>query len=244
VNEWITSYARGNALSHLCIAVVTFLFLGSVAVIISAICTGIENKLFQLDLCMASTCLSYAQEQYKGVLSLAASIGQFVVGFATVGGIAIALLGYINSANATMFGNHVANTKVFVEYMTLEISKRSRISLASVDIYFIYSLMFAGSASGEMKVSDDYKKKVMEIRKLIEASNALVTAPNPEGFSYKKHQARLIRCLEELGFKVTPQPRIDFYEVEGEVFELLDSLNHVFGGGSNRIEKLPARHYR
>ncbi|MBN8887845.1 MAG: retron Ec48 family effector membrane protein [Rudaea sp.] len=237
------NWIRRRGLQTLFFSLAVVISLGLLLSIISVSWTVFNKSLWRQSFCLSSDCIKSTKDLFAGSIDVLDVFSKISAWIATVGGIVVALLSYINSTAATAFGNHVSHSKIFYDYLTAEIGKRDRLNLSSVDIYRIYALAFENSRLGVMQVSMKYRGRMRGVAKVIDDSNALIQSASVDGFRFKDHQHRLIIALADLGIKLTTQPRIDFFEVEEEVFGLLDALNNVFCS-EDPIGPLPQRNYR
>jgi len=164
------------------------------------------------------------------------------VGIATIGGIFVALSSYLTTAGATAFGNHIAHLAVFQSYLSTEVAKRHRISAASLDAFYWYSLIFPDAGLGRLSVSSKYELIVASLRDVIELSNRQAATAREGSFRYVPHQDRVVVALRSFGIKVERQPRVAFFEIEDEVFSLIRAVNFAFCGTSSKCN-LPNRIY-
>lgn len=242
MNE-VTMWIRTNGLWALLWGLGGVVVVGLLLAAVSTVWTIVVERAWVQDFCLASACIEYTATFFSGSIQIVAFFSKLAVWIATVGGIVVALLNYINSTSATAFGNHVSHSKIFYDYLSAEIVKRERIRPVNVDIYRMYALAFNSSRLGVMRVSDEYRACIEEISDVISASNTRMSAGSIQGFQFKDHQHRLIAALRKVGVSLTTQPRVDFFEVEEEVFGLLDAINHVFCA-EFPIDRLPKREYR
>jgi len=239
----IVTWIRIRGLQTLLISLACVAAVGLVLSIVSALWTVLDKTLWKESFCLSSDCIQSAKDKFAGSISIVDLFSKIGVWIATVGGIVIALLNYINSTAATALGNHVSHSRIFYDYLTSEIAKRDRLRPSNIDIYRIYALAFDNSRLGVMKVSSNYRAKMNDLAVVIDSSNELMRSATVDGFRFRDHQHRLITVLADLGIKLTTQPRIDFFEVEEEVFGLLDAINHVFCA-EEPVDRLPQRNYR
>jgi hypothetical protein len=192
--------------------------------------------------CITSTCVGQWLEMVEHPLVIAKGTSDFLVALATVGGIVVALLTYFSSVNNSALANHITHYTTFQTYISSEIAKRNRISASSIDIFYWYNSIFSQSRSGNMIVSGEYLKYIVELGALIEHSNALVASAKTQMFRFKPHQERMIGKFKEIGVDISLQPRLEFYEIEDQLFSLVSSINQAFCSTSKPIQ-LPKRIY-
>jgi len=225
IKEWQRDY-------YSLFRLVTFLLIIAVAGFLVAITvflvTGWQEGVFALGSCFSSACVKNAVEYYSGALLIFKETLNLLVMVATIGGIIVALLSYLNTSGATALSNHISHFSVFQSYIVNEISKRDRISPASVDTLFWYNVIFSNSRSGRTTISPSYIDAVNQLNGEIIFSNNQATSVANGTFRYKPHQERVIQALQAFGIKLTHQPRNDFYEIEMQVFSLIMCVNSSF----------------
>lgn len=218
------------------IAVVGLVFSVSIFLI-----TGFSGE-FSRSLCLTNGCVKSFLELFdQSFLMLSATLN-LLVGITTVGGIIVALMSYLNSASATALSNHISHYSIFQNYIALEISKRNRISSASVDVFVWYNLIFSNSRIGRTTISDEYCHVISALNNEISFSNEQAINAIQGSFRYMPHQKRIIDSLKDLGIELGHQPRNEFYEVEDQIFSLISSLNKSFCY-SDKVPVLLKRNY-
>jgi hypothetical protein len=165
---------------------------------------------------------------YRYAFNVLAGTVAFLVAIATVGGIFVALASYLAATGASAFGNHISHLSIFQSYLNSEIAKRGRVSPASLDSFLWYTLIFPRAGAGNMLVSDLYKDIVAQLRSEIEKSNAQASNARSGSFRYVDHQNRVIEALARFGIKLSRQPRVEFFEIEDEIFSLIRAVNFAF----------------
>lgn len=231
------------SLRVLLICLITIISLGTLLFLISFIATGIQESFFSRKFCFHNTCiLNFTNGYSQSILILQATF--VLLGLvASIGGIVVALLGYTNSVSVSALGNHISHFKIFQEYLSYEITKRDRLSASSFDIFKWYNIIFNKSRSGSTSISQDYCDLIKKINSAISESNTACTQAKSGSFSYVKHQNNITTLLRDFGIMHPRLPRNDYYEVEDQVFELIDNINREFCYSSS-IELLEKRLYR
>lgn len=167
-------------------------------------------------------------KEFEYSFTIAKATLDFLVAVATIGGIIVALLSYLNSSSAAALSNHIAHFSIFQNYVSNEVVKRDRISPTSVDHLVWYNLIFSTSRSGKTDVSDTYINFVKDLNALIANSNSQAERAHEGSFRYKTHQERIKPYLKKAGIDVPFSPRNDFFEMEGQLFSLIDRVNQSF----------------
>lgn len=178
--------------------------------------------------CLTNVCIKNWSDAHEYPLAIAKATSDFLVAIATAGGIVVALLSYFSSVGNAALANHISHYSTFQSYLNSEISKRNRISPASIDTFLWYNLIFPESKDGRMLVSQEYKKFLHELNDALTLSNNQVAKVTEESFRYKPHQERVQAHLRKAGIEISLQPRIEFYEIEGQVFSLIACVNKAF----------------
>lgn len=182
--------------------------------------------------CLSEACLDRAYQHFPNLIGLNAWL-------LTTSAVIVAVLSLrVNVSNlktnrkTSLFNNHIGNFKFFSEHIMRYISTRSHVNSKDVDISYLYYLMFPESTSGFYDVSKEYSNIVSRIRKyLITTSNS---SKNSGPFDYRTHQNRMIKELGSLGISVVNMHKKDFFLVERELFDLIDSVTKTFTGLSNK----------
>lgn len=210
--------------------------------LITTVYTGIKDGFFSLPLCFHKECVKSVITEFEYSFTIAKATLDFLVAVATIGGIIVALLSYLNSSSTAALTNHIAHFSIFQNYIINEIAKRDRISPASVDNLVWYNLIFSTSRSGKTDVSERYIKFVKELNVLIGQSNVQAERAHHGSFRYKPHQEKIIPQLKKAGIDVSFLPRNDFFEMEGQLFSLINRVNQSFCY-SNSVPLLEERRY-
>lgn len=201
------------------------------------------EELGSAPICLRSNCVAYAKETFAGSIALLNFTGQITMLIATVGGILIALFSFFHTSRVSAFGNHVSHISIFSAYLVYEVSKRDRISPESVDIYGLYALMFSKSRGGSMELSREYIDRFRELASVIDESNMVYRSKGAGTFNLRVHQAKLKKALASLKIKCEiTHHRVDFMEIEAQIFDLIDSISVVFCA-DRRVARLPPRAY-
>lgn len=219
---------RKFSIGSLIYVLASIALIGYVSSIISFIATGYKAEIYHHSICLANDCVKYWSETFEYPLLIAKATSDLLVAFATAGGIVIALLSYIASVSTSALANHISHYAIFQEYLINEISKRDRISLASIDILSWYNHIFSSSRTGIMTVSKEYFAYIEKLNGQIAASNDQAKKAKDGEFRYKPHQEKIKYILAETGIVVEFQPRNDFYEIEGQIFSLINGINRSF----------------
>jgi hypothetical protein len=190
--------------------------------------TGLAEAVFSKEFCITNTCVEHALTLYSQSLLLLKETFNLLVTLATVGGIIVALLSYLNSVGATALSNHISHFSIFQSYLSNEISKRDRLSASSIDTFLWYNAIFFKSRSGLTTISPEYVSLINSINNEITKSNLQAEKIVDGSFRYRPHQERIIQSLKNIGIALTHQPRNEFYEIEDQLFSLIITVNKSF----------------
>jgi len=196
--------------------------------LITLVSTGLKDGFFSLPLCFHKECMESIITEFKYSFTIAKATLDFMVSIAIIGGIIVSLLSYLNSSSTAALTNHIAHFSIFQNYVINEVVKLDRISPSSVDTLLWYNLIFSTSRNGKTDVSEVYINFVKELNNLITNSNAQAERAHEGSFRYKPHQERIKPQLKKAGIEVFFSPRNDFFEMEGQLYSLINRVNQSF----------------
>lgn len=202
-----------------------------------------SDEIYRLPICFSNKCFGRFYEHFSAAFAIAKSTLDLIVVVATVGAIFVGLLSYLSALRSSHFTNHVSHLTLFQSFFVEEVRKRDLLSLSSFDTHKIYGLIYGGSRKGDMTISDAYYLFIDSVNKVIGESNFKSFKASKGPFIYKEHQSRMIKALILIGFDLQFMPKKDFYEIEVQVFSLIDAISNSFCGGDPRA-KLHDRIYR
>lgn len=240
-NKFKEVWGRYPFLNFLVAGLLLIAALGVLFSVSTLLVTGIDGE-FARPLCFNNGCIKKFLEIFDQSFLILSATLSLLVGITTIGGIIVALMSYLNSANATALANHISHFTIFQNYVAAEISKRNRISPASVDTFVWYNLIFSNSRTGRTSISDEYCNVISALNNEIFFSNEQARSASQGSFRYMPHQKRIIDSLSGLGIVLSHQPRNEFYEIEDQIFALISSLNKSFCY-SNKVPDLLKRNY-
>lgn len=240
-NKFKEIWGRYPFLNFLIAGLLLIAALGVLFSVSTLLVTGIDGE-FARPLCFNNGCIKKFLEIFDQSFLILSATLSLLVGITTIGGIIVALMSYLNSANATALANHISHFTIFQNYVAAEISKRNRISPASVDTFVWYNLIFSNSRTGRTSISDEYCNVISALNNEIFFSNEQARSASQGSFRYMPHQKRIIDSLSGLGIVLSHQPRNEFYEIEDQIFALISSLNKSFCY-SNKVPDLLKRNY-
>ncbi|UJB18504.1 MULTISPECIES: retron Ec48 family effector membrane protein [Lysobacter] len=228
LNKWSLQTSLPKSFIVLACILAVVAFIGCAFAIVIFLVTGFYDSAFDRALCLKNSCIEEASKIYSQVIAIIGSTVSLLAAIATIGGILLALLSYLNSVSVSALGNHISHFTVFQAYLMAEISKRQLVSPRSIDIYKWYRTIFDKSRLGITTVSEQYIACVENVAGEIKKSNGYSRDAKGGSFRYVDHQERMIKALVLIGIQLERNPRTDFFQVEREVFELIGSVNAAF----------------
>ncbi|MCU7994115.1 retron Ec48 family effector membrane protein [Shewanella glacialipiscicola] len=207
-----------------------------------AFCTYKLNLdgLTERNLCFAAKCFSTLFNSLAGTMELIDFLIKIVVAIVTVYGVYFALINYINSIQTSKTNIHLTHMSTFKEYILFELDGSKQLNKESFDVFKWYNFIFSNSRGGSIDVSNDYISMIKSLNNEIKLSNNTFRTRD---FPYIKHQKRIISQLGKIGIKLSLMPRNDFYEVEKQLFNLIEKVNEEYCSMKGE-GKLFKRNYR
>ncbi|EMX8466543.1 retron Ec48 family effector membrane protein [Serratia marcescens] len=227
--------------SSLSAFIFSFLFLAVFFIIIigcSFNATMISKGFYKLDFCLRSDCITFIENNMQGTIKLAQVLGWGLTLFTGFSAAYIALKTYVSGVKNSNITNHISHINMFRDFVKLEIDKRKRISPASIDIYYWYSSIFPSSKKGDLGFCLEYLNNIGEVGEVIKESNNEITSLSGD-YIYKVHQMKIISSLSKIGVVLNRGPKNIFIEIEGEILELIDSVNSTFVSGHDSLCSIP-----
>lgn len=206
--------------------------------------TGFQGQLFDLNFCFTNKCVELFYEQASTAISVSKATGALILGIFAFGSFNIACKNYISSKKASNSNIHISNVSVFLKYVGEEINKRDKLQHSTFDLLKWYNAIYPDSQEGQLKISDKYIDILKEISNLIQKSNSLFISPTSKEFKYTEHQVEAIKHYQRIGITLHIMPRLDFYEVESQIINLIETINTSFCYIDNDKSFIPDRQYR
>lgn len=186
------------------------------------------------NLCLKSDCIVNFEQNFPGTLQLLRFGMSLIWIFVLVSGVSIALNNYLVSVRSSALSSHISHMAMFKNYVDDELMKFDTLGAKRINVFVWYSLAFPHSRDGDIKVSSSYLNTIKDIDNKIHETNNLISLPKGE-YGYRKHQERMISVISQIGVDLKFMPRNDFYNVELELFMLIDSVNQTFSGDATRL---------
>ncbi|HBF46184.1 MAG TPA: hypothetical protein DDW91_06790 [Shewanella frigidimarina] len=214
-----------------------YLLVSLVIVIFTLIFSLGNEGLYSQEICWTFKCVNNVFIAVSGTVSIIDLLLKILVAFVTVFGVIHALNNYLSSIDASRSNIHLTHLNTFKNYLTSEVDVHNGLKIKNFNTFKWYNIAFPGSNIGKLEIGDDYKKLIDDINHQVKISNDMVSSITPKGFDYKEHQTRIISVLAKVGIKLPRLPRNDFYELEGEIFYLINKVNQEFCFINNKIFK-------
>lgn len=236
-------YQNHFGVSIIATAALITLLIGTAFAAITLGITFSHEKLYLKELCFHNKCISNWLEFNSSTFKILGATGTLIAGLVTIGGILVAIASYQNSVKTSDFTNHLSHITIFTTYIHNEIDKRSRLAKSEIDTLKWYNYIYTSAETGIFEISENYKTLIQQIDSQIIESNQIYSEANPEIFSYKKHQTKTIEIMANIGISMHRLPRLDFYEAEGQILDLISTVNQSF---CRRVawEKFKERSYK
>lgn len=215
---------------------VAILFFGIVVSSFSAVAVMISDDRLSYSFCLRNECLNNVADYYSAPIAIFGFFVDVLVFVATVGGIFVALMSYLGSTETSKFTNHISHLSLFQEFFVGEVNKRDRLSISSFDVHGVYSMIFPGSKDGVFVPGGSYSCFLGRVNNAIDESNRKFKTGAVPPFSYQQHQTAMIACFGMIGFSLQHMPKLDFFEIESQILDLLETINKSFLGGDKSLE--------
>jgi len=187
-----------------------------------------KEKLYSQDFCLSYECIDTVLVAISSVVSLIDLSLKILVASVTIFGVYHALNNYLSSIDAARSNIHLTHLNTFKNYLISEVESHDRLKIKSFNIFKWYNTAFPLSNKGKLGIGDSYKKWIDEVNLQVKMSNDIVNGTTPKRFNYKEHQTRIISVSAKIGIKLPRLPRNDFYELESEIFALINKVNQEF----------------
>jgi hypothetical protein len=202
----------------------------------------LDSGVYYAEFCLNTKCFKELFSSFADVIPLFSFLLNTLLAVVTIFGVTAALKSYLNTTNTARLNVHLIHLNTFKEYILLELEVEPRISKKSVDILKWYNIAFPYSRDGSLVVGEAYIVLIDEIKSEIGLSNNIFTGANISVFKYNEHQSRIISTLSSLGVHVSRMPKKDFFEIESEIFNLINKVNKELCL-LDSIHSLPKRDY-
>jgi hypothetical protein len=201
------------------------------------------GNIYSSNICNSAECVEKFSKSYFGAFSWYASWLSVSYNITTILGVAIAVLTYYKNQQSQAISSHFSNVDLFKNYVSEEISKSDWLSIASFDLMKWYLSIYPESKAGNMQCSEEYTKNINELEKCITDSNIGIYDKKKIGYQFSKHQQNIKKIFRSLGIRVKETNRLSFYEIEGEILNLIEKVNSTFPS-SEGFNKFSVRSYK
>lgn len=193
--------------------------------------------------CTNATCVEAYAESYLSPFVWYSSWLGVLYNIATISGVSIAVLTYYKTTQSQAISNHFSNVDLFKNYISEEVSKKDWLSIASFDLMAWYLKIYPNSKLGDMDCSIDYVNVINEMGECISKSNNGNYSGKKIGYQFSLHQKAVKKIYKSIGISVKETNRLSFYEIEGEILDLIDKVNKTFPN-MQKFNKFPIRTYK
>lgn len=200
-----------------------------------------SNRLYERGFCLSSKCLDSFAKEVSGITLYFQAFGYIMTTFVTVFGVIIALMTYYSGVKNNNNSNYTAHLTMFREFSSSELSKRTSIYPEGINLFRWYKVMFPKAKDGDISVSEHYLAIMNDILGVINEANAHITDENKD-YKYKTHQRKMILVLHEIGIRISNGPKNTFIDIEGQVFEYIDTVNLSFSHQVVELSKVERKY--
>ena len=201
------------------------------------------REIYVLNFCTNTKCVEDFSTTYLGAFSWYGNWLSASYNVTTILGVAIAVLTYHKTKQSQAISNHFSNVDLFKNYTSEEISKSEWLSIASFDLMVWYLKIYPESKLGNMQCSSEYIENINALAKCISDSNDGTYNQKKLGYQFSTHQKSVNKIYRSLGIKIKETNRLSFYEIEGEILNLIDKVNKTFPN-LQKFTKFPTRSYK
>lgn len=205
-----------------------FLLIPFLIILIYVLCIFPWRELFADSFCFSVSCVERISKNYLSPFSWYSSWLAVLYNITTILGVAIAVLTYYSNVQSQAISNHFSNVDLFKNYVEEEILKRDWLSVASFDLMVWYLAIYPDSKKGDMKCSPNYRELINEINSTIRKSNQGIYDGKIVGYRFVKHQKISNVLYRKIGIKIKETNRLSYYEVEGQLLDLIECVNSSF----------------
>lgn len=200
-----------------------------------------DKKLYEKSFCLSSQCLDNFAKEVSGITLYFQAFGWLMTTFVTVFGVIIALMTYYSGIKNSNNSNYTAHLTMFREFSSAELCKRTSIYPEGINLFRWYKVMFPKAKDGDISVSKNYLAIINNIQNVINEANAHITDENKD-YKYKTHQRKMIAVLDEIGIHISNGPKNTFIDIEGQVFDYIDTVNLSFSHKVVELNKIKRRY--
>ncbi|WP_282109142.1 retron Ec48 family effector membrane protein [Shewanella algicola] len=238
----IKDFYDKNKGSSLFLIILSYCVLSVFLIVFTMLFDYLDSGVYHAKLCLNTKCVKEFFNSFSGVIPLFSFLLNTLLAIVTIFGVTAALKNYLNTTSTARLNVHLIHLNTFKDYIHLELEMEPRISKKSVDILKWYNIAFPKSRDGSLLVGDAYISLIDKIKNEIGLSNNIFSGGNVSMFKYKEHQSRIILTLSSLGIHVSRMPKKDFFEIEAEIFNLINKVNKELCL-LDSIHSLPKRYY-
>ncbi|MCT8865088.1 retron Ec48 family effector membrane protein [Shewanella xiamenensis] len=214
-----------NEMSILILVLKILAWVGGITTSLIAIFYYLDSGYYGQDLCFETKCVKAFFNIFYSIPEFVDFYLKIVVAVITILGVFYALSNYLNSTTTSRLNVHLLHLNTFKDYVVSEVNKELRLNSKSIDVLKWYNLAFPKSRDGSLKIGEEYISNIKSIINEINSSNDIYQGNKLVEFQYNKHQSNIKLSLLSIGIMIDRMPKKDFFEVENEVFKLINKVN-------------------
>ena len=195
--------------------------------------------------CFSNKCLAVVSNDFEYKLLIFKELTIFLALSLTAIGVRTGLQTYKLSLENSILSNHNSNLKIFIDFCNYEVVKYKLLDASKINYYELYNVFYPNSRKGEFYTFEKLLSTIFRLKNGIAESNVeYLEQEVNKSFKYKNHQSRTIKLVANFGFDIDFRSRVDFYEIESQIYEFIDSLVLNFSSGVECIRKVERKYAR
>ncbi|MDP2506357.1 retron Ec48 family effector membrane protein [Oceanobacter sp. 3_MG-2023] len=209
--------------------IILFIFLPTTVVsVFSVYETSITTYTEIPDLCMSNKCLIEIYETYSVPLDLFVLALNLIIPLTTLFTLLITIDSVKENKSTATIQRHLSTYNTFVNFLDVELAQLKTINPSSINKVIWFNRMYMDPNNNNYRVSPEYIRFMEEINKNITESNTRYMPGKHSDFKYKSHQYNMIAVFNNIGMDISNGPRLEFFELEGELLKLIEKTNIFF----------------
>ena len=219
--------------------IIAIIVLGVTAAGLSAVAIAAQKKLAA---CLSLVCLGNVPLLFTDAFKILAGTMEIAASTAVILGVLLSLQTYIDSEKAKKQQIQQEHYNSFLKILSSS-SIKNILPDKRNHINTIYQACFDTHAS-PITLSKNYKRTIVQISRLIEFSNSLLTQHSGQ-FNKEKHGTKLHQYFSQLGINLQLRRNEDIEAHEEVVFQLLDRISETEPQDTVYLLDIPRKyHYK
>lgn len=175
--------------------------------------------------CFSNKCLEVVSRNFEYKLIIFKELTIFFALCLTAIGVRTGLQTYKLSLENSILSNHNDNLKVFIDFCNCEVVKYELLDASKINYYELYNVFYPNSREGKFYNFEILEDNLCLLKKEIIISNVEYQEREVNrAFKFRKHQGRIIKLAAKFGFNIDFRNRVDFYKIESQIYNFIDSL--------------------